>query len=132
MFNKDTKTIRTAIYLDKDIVNTPIRKDFIMETLQNKIRVFEAETGMDVRVSGMPYIRTLNSQNIVDEISLFIAAALGITSLIFFLFFRSFRATFISLIVVCIGVMWTFGIICLLYTSPSPRDQRGSRMPSSA
>ena len=27
-----------------------------------------------------------------------------------------------------------FGLIgpCLLYTSPSPRDQRGSRMPSSA
>ena len=24
------------------------------------------------------------------------------------------------------------GINCLLYTSPSPRDQRGSRMPSSA
>ena len=23
-------------------------------------------------------------------------------------------------------------LICLLYTSPSPRDQRGSRMPSSA
>ena len=25
-----------------------------------------------------------------------------------------------------------FGTNCLLYTSPSPRDQRGSRMPSSA
>ena len=25
-----------------------------------------------------------------------------------------------------------FGTVCLLYTSPSPRDQRGSRMPSSA
>ena len=25
-----------------------------------------------------------------------------------------------------------FGATCLLYTSPSPRDQRGSRMPSSA
>ena len=24
------------------------------------------------------------------------------------------------------------GEVCLLYTSPSPRDQRGSRMPSSA
>ena len=24
------------------------------------------------------------------------------------------------------------GAFCLLYTSPSPRDQRGSRMPSSA
>ena len=30
--------------------------------------------------------------------------------------------------------MWIFYFvgICLLYTSPSPRDQRGSRMPSSA
>ena len=31
------------------------------------------------------------------------------------------------------GVIFTAGLgICLLYTSPSPRDQRGSRMPSSA
>ena len=29
-------------------------------------------------------------------------------------------------------IMWTGHYICLLYTSPSPRDQRGSRMPSSA
>ena len=27
--------------------------------------------------------------------------------------------------------LW-LGYTCLLYTSPSPRDQRGSRMPSSA
>ena len=30
------------------------------------------------------------------------------------------------------GVMKGQSMICLLYTSPSPRDQRGSRMPSSA
>ena len=28
--------------------------------------------------------------------------------------------------------LYTYHGICLLYTSPSPRDQRGSRMPSSA
>ena len=114
LFNKETKTIRTAVYLKKDIVNTPTRKDFVINTLKNKISEFESATDLDVRISGMPYIRTLNSQNIVDEISLFIGAALFVTSLIFFLFFRSFRATFISLIVVCIGVMWTFGILGLL------------------
>ena len=27
---------------------------------------------------------------------------------------------------------WPRALTCLLYTSPSPRDQRGSRMPSSA
>ena len=30
------------------------------------------------------------------------------------------------------GSRGTFASSCLLYTSPSPRDQRGSRMPSSA
>ena len=30
------------------------------------------------------------------------------------------------------GLPGAWGPVCLLYTSPSPRDQRGSRMPSSA
>ena len=114
LFNTETGTIRTAIYLKKDIVNTAARKDFIMLTLDKKIKAFRDANDLDVRISGMPYIRTLNSQNIVDEIGLFIGLALGVTSLIFFFFFRSFRATFISLIVVCVGVMWTFGILGLL------------------
>jgi uncharacterized protein len=114
LFNKKTKTIRTAIYMDKSIVNTSARKDFVVDVLIPKIKTFETETNMDVRISGMPYIRTLNSQIIVDEISGFVLAALFVTSLIFFFFFRSFRATFISLIVVCIGVMWTLGILGLL------------------
>ncbi|MEL0651444.1 efflux RND transporter permease subunit [Algibacter sp. TI.3.09] len=114
LFNKDTKTIRSAIYMNKAIVNTSARKDFVMDVLIPRVEAFEAKYDLDVRISGMPYIRTLNSTNIVDEIGLFIGAALLVTSIIFFFFFRSFRATFISLIVVCIGVMWTLGIIGLL------------------
>jgi predicted RND superfamily exporter protein len=114
LFNKETKTIRTAIYLNKEIVNTSARKDFVISVLQPKIEAFELANNLDIRVSGMPYIRTLNSQSIIDEISLFILGALLVTSLIFFFFFRSFRATFISLVVVCTGVMWTFGILGLL------------------
>ena len=114
LFNKKTKTIRTAIYLKKDIVNTLARKDFVINVLEPKIEAFESKNNLDVRVSGMPYIRTLNAQLIVDEIGWFVAVALLVTSLIFFFFFRSFRATFISLIVVCIGVMWTLGIIGLM------------------
>ena len=114
LFNKETKTIRTAIYLKKDIVNTAARKDFIIDILETSVKNFEAEYNLDVKVSGMPYIRTLNSENIVGEIPLFIGAALFVTSFIFFLFFRSFRATLIALVVVSIGVMWTFGIIGLL------------------
>ncbi len=111
LFNKNTKTIRSAIYLKKDIVNTAARKDFVIDVLLPKIEAFKTAHNLDVKVSGMPYIRTLNAQLIVDEIGWFVGVALLVTSLIFFFFFRSFRATFISLIVVCIGVMWTLGII---------------------
>ena len=114
VYSPDKKSVRTAVYLKKDIVNTPARKIFIEKVLIPKIAAFEKQTGMKVYTSGMPYIRTLNSQNIIDEIGMFIGAAVIVTSIIFFFFFRSYRATFISMITVIIGVLWAFGILGLL------------------
>ena len=111
LFDDQSNIIRSVIYMDPEIVNTAKRKDFIFDYFIPLINRFENEKKTKVHVSGMPYIRTLNAQNIVDEIGLFVLGATLITSLIFFLFFRSFRATFISLIVVAIGVMWAFGIL---------------------
>lgn len=106
--------IRSAIYLDKKIVNTPERKNLVLHKIIPAIETFENETKVNLHVSGMPYIRSLNSEYIISEISLFIGAALGITSLIFFFFFRSFRTTFISMCIVIVGVMWSFGFLGLL------------------
>ena len=111
IFDAESNTVRSVVYMNPDIVNTAKRKDFIFEKFIPLIESFEKKSSTDVHVSGMPYIRTLNAQNIVDEIGLFVLGATLITSLIFFLFFRSFRATFISLFVVTIGVMWAFGIL---------------------
>ncbi|WP_424493042.1 efflux RND transporter permease subunit [Salinimicrobium sp. GXAS 041] len=115
VYSTKSNTIQTAIYLDKEIVNTVARKDFIVQDLIPLIENFEKDHNVNVYTSGMPYIRTLNSQNIIDEISLFIGAALLVTSLIFFFFFRSIRATVISMITVIIGVMWAFGFLGLLH-----------------
>ena len=111
LFNKNSGTIRSAIYLDKDIVNTKIRERFVFDVLNPAIEKFEKDTGLDVRISGMPYVRTMNAQNIIDEIGLFVGLALLVTSLIFWLFFRSYRATFITMLVVSIGVIWSVGFI---------------------
>ena len=111
IFDIETNTLRSIVYMKSEIVNTAKRKDFIFDQFIPLIDSFEEETKSDIHISGMPYIRTLNAQNIVDEIGLFVLGASLITSLIFFLFFRSFRATFISLFVVAIGVMWAFGIL---------------------
>ena len=111
LFNKETGSLQTAIYIKKEIINTPKRINFINDKLIPVIQKFEKDYAVDIRVSGMPYIRTLNSQNIQDEIGLFVLGALLITAVIFYLFFRSFRATFITLLVVLIGVVWAFGFI---------------------
>ena len=111
LFNNETGTVQTVIYLDKAIVNTKKRERFVFDVLNPSVENFEKDTGMDVRVSGMPFIRTMNAQNIIDEIGIFVGLALFITSLIFWLFFRSYRATVITMTVVSIGVVWALGFI---------------------
>lgn len=113
LFNKQSGSIRSAIYLNKNIVNTAGRKTFIVDNLVPKIEKFEKTTGIDLRVSGMPYIRTINAENMKGEIGLFIGAALFITSLIFFLFFRSALATIISIFILLLSVVWSFGTLGL-------------------
>ena len=112
IYSEKDSVIRTAVYLKKDIVNTITRKEFVLNELVPLIDSYR-NNGLDVRTSGMPYIRTLNAQNIVDEIGMFLLAALLITSGLFFFFFRSWRATFISIVTVIIGVMWAFGFLGL-------------------
>ncbi|WP_394776957.1 RND family transporter [Flavobacterium sp.] len=115
LFNKQSGSIRSAVYINKALVNTAERKTFILENLVPKIDKFEKTTGIDLKVSGMPYIRTINADNMKGEIGLFIGAALFTVSLIFFFFFRSFRATFISICILVIGVIWSFGTLGLFH-----------------
>ncbi len=115
LYNKKTGSIRAALYLDKKIVNTAARKNYILNDFIKKIDAFEKTTNIDLKVSGMPYIRTINSDNMKGEIGLFISAALFVTALIFFLFFRSFRATLISVCILVLGVIWSFGTLGLFH-----------------
>ena len=114
IYDKTSESIRSILFMDKEIINTSLRKDFIFKKLIPMVNEFEIKSNIDVRISGMPYVRTLNAQNIIDEIGFFVLSAILVTSIIFFLFFRSIRATLISLIVVSFGVMWSFGTLGIL------------------
>ncbi len=115
LYNKKTASIRAAVYLDKKIVNTETRKIYILNHFVQQIDAFEKSTGIDLKVSGMPYIRTINSDNMKGEIALFIGGALFITALVFFLFFKSYRATLISVCILILGVIWSFGTLGLFH-----------------
>ena len=114
LFNKKTETIQTAIYLNKEVINNIERIDFINNVFIPAIKEFEKQSNINVRISGMPYIRTMNAQNIMDEIGKFVIIAICVTICIFFFFFRSYRATLITLSVVITGVMWALGVLGLL------------------
>jgi len=114
LINSETQAVRTAINLKSEIVNTVEREKFITDILEPRVLEFEQKYKLDVRISGMPYVRTKYSQTIKAELGKFLILAVVVTSLIFFLFFRSIRATIISVFTVSIGVMWTLGIVGLL------------------
>jgi len=113
LLNPETEVYLTILTLKKEVVNAKERELFVNNELLTKILAFETDTGFDIHISGMPYIRTINAGTILSEIRMFVIVAALVTTLIFFFFFKSYRATFISMVVVVIGVMWAFGILGL-------------------
>ena len=76
--------------------------------------IYEKETKKDILYSGLPYIRTVTADSISNEVGLFISLALLLTAIILYFFFRSIQVMTISMIVVGIGVIWSFGTLGLL------------------
>lgn len=72
---------------------------------------YESTSGAKVHVSGLPYIRMANTAKVKNEVYLFIFLTVAVTAVILLFFLKSVRATGISLIVVIIGVIWSFGLI---------------------
>ena len=67
LFNTKTKSVRTAIHLKKSIVNEPGRETYINNVLIPKVKSFESKYNLDIKISGMPYVRTKNAENIKSD-----------------------------------------------------------------
>lgn len=94
---------------DKNLYNKSVIR--IIESVKKVVAAFEEEHGFTVHASGLPYIRMANTKKISQELFINIALALSVTTLIMFLFLKSIKATLISMLVVILGVCWSFGLI---------------------
>jgi predicted RND superfamily exporter protein len=99
-----------AITFDQNMLNTRERID-VVTSIKEKVDAFSAEHKIPVHYSGLPYIRTAVTKKIVAEMETFILLAIIITAIILLVFFRNPLAVFFSLVVVCIGVVWSFGTL---------------------
>ncbi len=100
------------ISLNKEVLNSKARIS-IVKQIKQTIDKFGNKYNLDIKYSGLPYIRTVTSKKIQDELLLFVLMSLAITSILLFILFRSGRAVLFAMLVVTISVVWVLGTIVL-------------------
>jgi uncharacterized protein len=100
------------VYVNAPLFNSENRGRSV-ELLVEEVERFEKSTGLDVHVSGLPYIRTEVTTKIKRELGLFIGLAASVTALLLLLFFRNIVVMMVCMMVVGTGVICSLGSIVL-------------------
>ena len=101
-----------AINLNKEVINSA-RRSQLVDEIMNELNAFEKETSLSTYTSGLPYIRTVMGDRIKHEMYWFMTGSFLLSAITLLLFFRSFSAMIMSLAVVAMGVIWSFGTLKL-------------------
>ena len=113
LYNDSTHASLMVVRVNKDTANSKSRTR-LMNDILDKVNMFETATSVPVHVSGLPYIRTNVANRIQQEMYWFLVGSLILSAITLLLFFRSFSAMLMSLMVVCAGVIWSLGTMVLL------------------
>ena len=112
LYNEATHSYLLAVTLNKDTINSKSRSRLIAGVMK-PIDAFTKATGIEAHVSGLPYLRTVIGDKIKAEMQWFLIGSFLLSAITLFLFFRSFSATFMSLLVVGMGVVWSLATMVL-------------------
>ncbi len=113
LYNPDSHSYMMAISFVPDSINSAARSHIIAE-LNKKLEAFSKSTNVELHISGLPYIRTILADRIKKEMLWFLIGSLVLCAITLLLFFRSISAMLMSLAVVAMGVIWSFGTMVLL------------------
>ncbi len=112
IFYKTNNLQLLAVTFEQGVVNNKKRDD-VLEEVEGVLRNWGKKHNAEMRFSGLPYTRTRIAIMIKEELNMFIIAALLITAIILFLFFRSFKVVLFSCLIVGAAVVWSLGTIVL-------------------
>lgn len=110
IYNDTSRATLMAITLDSKLINTKERGKFI-ELIRHTIEQNVEGKNISIHYSGLPFIRNNNTTKVKAELQLFIFLAIIVTAFILYLFFRSFKVTGFSMLVVFVGVIWSLGTV---------------------
>lgn len=112
-FNNGGDFVITGVTLNKERLNNKNRLE-IIDAITQEATNFEKKHGVEFKISGLPYIRTLFSAKINKELKLFTLLSLVVCAVFLLLFFRSFSSLLFSFSIVLITTVWTLGYIGML------------------
>lgn len=110
LYNPQSNAFVMAVTVKKVSMNS-VKRSMIVAQIQQEVDRFEQATGIDVKLSGLPLIRTVVADKIQREMRFFLLGSLALSALILLLFFRSVSNMLLSLTVVILGVVWSMGIL---------------------
>ena len=113
LFNTETHSTMMLVTLDDEHANSNLRKE-TTDALSILLNDYSTRHGIEMHVSGMPYIREVTTQKMVKEIVGFTFLSIVVAGLILYLFFRSWRPLVSVMAIVLISVVYMFGIMALL------------------
>ena len=113
IYSADSNVFVMLISMNREVLDSPRRISLINE-IKAKTEAFGEKEGVDIKYSGLPYIRYYQLSTITREVRLFLILAVIITIIVLFLLFRSWDAVVFPLLIIGSGVVISTGVMALL------------------
>jgi len=113
LYNPQTNAWLMGARINKQILGSKKREE-VVSRITELTDSFSKKNNLEVRLSGLPLIRTVLAKRIAEEMRWFLLASVILCAIILLLFFRSVSTMLLSLTVVIIGVIWSLGALVLM------------------
>jgi len=113
VFSSEDNIHLMLIWIKEPVLNSKERIPAIYG-IRDHVDAFSEKHDVKIHYSGLPYIRTIISQKIKQELLLFMLLSVVVSMLILLFFFRSLRAVVLPIAIVGIGVIWSMGVMVLM------------------
>ena len=113
LYNPENDATLMMVVFNHDMLNSAKRGRIVEDIIEASDR-WSQRTGIQTRLSGLPFIRISLSNKVKGELGYFVGAAIAVTALLLFLFFRNMAVVGVCLTVVVVGVVWCLGTMTLM------------------
>ncbi|MFT7344061.1 MAG: putative RND superfamily exporter protein [Lentimonas sp.] len=112
LYNDSTNVSIMMISIDEKFLSDTKKANVVVD-IEKVAKSYEKHFGK-IHFAGLPHLRVIIGKKVINEMYIFIGLSIFVTSLLLWLFFRSFKVVMICNVVVMIAVIWSMGSIGLM------------------